>query len=408
MHGFFFILGMIFAYFMKLRSSYSYNFSNYLLLVTLAGFVSCMAISYELWLPATAQLPPVPVLSFLDVFPAFVNAALSICLFILLATGIILNKKNRVVLYFILVFTVIAVLFDYARIQPWVFYFWFIVLLVSTKMKDRQLIVLVLYMLAGIYIWSALQKLNFTFFNETFVWINQPIWDAFGYEPESESSVIAAFAVIIEFLAGAGLLMKRTRRLSLITLMLMHAYILIALGPFGRNVNTVIWPWNLAFITILTLILIFEEKAERHRQIIYLPPVWKWLVIIVFVLFPALSFIGWWPQYLSSALYSGNKATATVYMSDSMAAKLSEHTRAGMNPADNSISLNTWSLRELGVPPYPSEKIQQQLFSRICERSGDEQQLLVFEGYSRPDILTGERQKTTLFCEDVMEIQTQN
>lgn len=391
---------------MNRSGSYTYTFSNYLLLISLAGYVSCMVISYSLWLPVNNVLPQIAIMPFLGDLPVYVDVSVSISLFVLLLSGIILNKKNRVLLYFILTFSILAILFDHNRVQPWVYYFWFLILLVSTRMRDRQLAVLVRYMFAGVYIWSALQKLNYTFFNETFLWINDPVWSLLDHQPGSEQSLIAAFAVIVEFFAGAGLLMRKTRRLSIVTLIFMHLYILAVLGPLGRNVNSVIWPWNLAFIAILILLFTTEQRKSQYRSLVYLPAFWKTLVILLFGMLPALSLFGWWPQYFSSALYSGNKAKSVFYLSDEMTQRLSENSRSGMNVNDNSISLNTWSLRELGVPPYPSLHVQERMFYRLCASAGEESPLLVFEGYSRPDIMDGERSKKTLFCEDLTDTST--
>ena len=69
----------------------------------------------------------------------------------------------------------------------------------------------------------------------------------------------------------------------------MHLFILIAIGPLGRNFNVVVWPWNLAMIAFL-LILFFRRTDEPtlHDIVWGRGFVFQKVALILFGVMPAL------------------------------------------------------------------------------------------------------------------------
>ncbi len=149
---------------------------------------------------------------------------------------------------------------------------------------------------------------------------------------------LAILAPILEFATGVGLLFQRSRKVALFAAIAMHILILMVLGPFGRQFNPVIWPWNLA--------------------------------MIAFGLLPALSLFNLWDDYLSSAMYTGNINDGGIYLSDDAFEQLPaaiQKYALEEGPNLSSLTINDWSFDELNVPSYPQEvRIYQNVARRVC------------------------------------------
>jgi hypothetical protein len=116
---------------------------------------------------------------------------------------------------------------------------------------------------------------------------------------------------------------------------------------------------------------------------------------------PVLSLFNLWPKYLSSSLYSGNTAGSIIYLSDNLANQLPSKASEITNELDNSIYLNSWSQRELGVAAYPDTEVQLKVFKKLCLRFPDEAPVLVITIRSAPNIFTGQRVERTWFCDEL-------
>ena len=70
---------------------------------------------------------------------------------------------------------------------------------------------------------------------------------------------------VIESFAGISLLFFKTRKAAVVTLMGMHFFILLLIGPFGLHYNKVVWPWNIAMIMYLYFFFIKNEKTAAQN-----------------------------------------------------------------------------------------------------------------------------------------------
>ena len=89
----------------------------------------------------------------------------------------------------------------------------------------------------------------------------------------------------------------------------MHAFILLAIGPFGQNSNSVVWPWNIAMICFL-LILFWHCRTCRPGNCLAREGVYQRIVLVAFRDRAGVELLQSVGGYLSSALYSGVRNTA--------------------------------------------------------------------------------------------------
>ena len=224
----------------------------------------------------------------------------------------------------------LLIFFDQTRLQPWIYQYLLLLgalALQSEQTKDvpstnhtqGQLQIVV----AALYIWSGVQKLNFSFSHEVLPKLLAPLQSVLSavHIPLVATGIGMA---LIETLIGCGLLFRRTRELCVWLAVAMHGLILGLL--MFRGYNSVVWPWNAALALIVVALFRRSKTAPwqtlRNWSAINTTTRLAQAVVIASALAPVLSFWGWWDLCLSGALYSGNTAVAVVRINESTNRKL--------------------------------------------------------------------------------------
>jgi hypothetical protein len=333
------------------------------------GLLAGFALSPKLWL-SSRLYPLTPVWSFISAPRSPIDY---IIFFALIALLIAVSATPRRGLL-IAVFTLLALvaLQDQSRWQPWFYQYVAMLLAIALAGPERQAAALntCCLIVAATYIWSGLAKLNPGFTGGTFPWLVGPFLGAWPMAAQWLARHLAFVVPLIECGVGVGLLTRRLRTAALFSAIAMHVFVLIVIGPLGRNFNAVVWPWNLAMIAFL-LILFFRRTEEPAPQDI----IWgrgfafQKVALILFGVMPALSSANLWDAYLSSALYAGNKNSGVVYVSDDVFDRLPESIEDYVyedEPDRNDLDINQWSLGELNVPAYPEIRIYRNVARQIC------------------------------------------
>ena len=224
---------------------------------------------------------------------------------------------------------------------------------------------------AGVYLWSGLHKMNRSFVNEVFPWFLQGLHPV----PAGLLSYVPRLALVVALLeAGTslGLVTTRWRRPAIVLAVLTHTFILASLGPLGRNVNQVVWGWNLAMI--LFVILLFRGRDVPTARQILLPRNGRYhvIVLVLFALLPAFSFVYLWDAYLSFAVYSASAKRARISISDGVRDALPADVRVYVSKDEsgrNLLHFGSWSSNELKVPTVPQARIYRRLGAYLCRHA---------------------------------------
>ncbi|HJZ94930.1 MAG TPA: DoxX family protein [Candidatus Solibacter sp.] len=344
--------------------------------IVAAGLLAGLLLSPKLWL-SDRVYPQTPVWSGLHPIPAPFDYVLYGALLLAVVAAAIKPDTTAI----LLVLAAILVAFDQSRLQPWFFQYWFM-LLVLSRSESENLCRLIVF---SIYFWSGLQKLNSGFAAGAFPWLVEPL------------KIIPAWvgyaAPFIEAGIALALLFRPTRRAAVLLAIAMHAAILLAIGPLGHNTNNVVWPWN---ITMAASAFLLFWRADFSARELFLPKqTLACIVLILFTVAPALSFFGAYDNYLSWALYAGNKDDGDLYFSDAVYDKLPDTLQdyvTDEGPDRAGLNIGTWSFGELNVPAYPELRIYGQVHRSLC-RYGD----ITLE-VERKSTLLGDRPKLTFTC----------
>jgi hypothetical protein len=362
-----------------------------------AGLVAGLLLSAKLWV-STREYPLVPLLDIVPPLPYPLDYIL-FCLFGILLVGILVFRGwvAGALVIAALALAALLVLQDQDRLQPWFYQYYFMLGAVGLsnlgRLSTEGALNACRVVVAFTYFWSGLQKAHVSFAENVYPWLIEPVA---SHLPSEAASVLAhgAYAVpIVETAIGLGLLVRPLRKPAVIVAILMHAFILFSLGPWGHNWNSVIWPWNLAMIAFV--LILFWRAPDNPSLLAVVKPAgstYRAVVLVLFAFTPALNFVGLWDSYLSASLYSGSTKNGTVYTTDG-------------SSRNYSGSVFDEAMDEMNVPAYPETRVYKRVFAEMwCEKPQSfPRPVLIVHG--RPGITSGDRSKSTYYCRDVQESQ---
>lgn len=347
------------------------------------AFISGIFFSLPLWTNGNRFFPLVRPFEIIPLIEAPYDAIL-LSLFIGVSIIWIFYGKRTIGIP-VFIFLTVILSQDQMRWQPWV-YLYFLMLLPYlivpfTREPEKSILISLKWIIAGVYVWSGIQKLNPAFIDGTIVQVIK----VSGIKTDFGGVRNLGYTIpVIELSIGLGLLIVKFRRVALIAAITTHALILVYLIPYVLNQNTVVYPWNVAMIFFVSLL--FWDTKEDHRlsvreisrtSLTTIPVVLVWVV-------PALNFFGLWDHYLSFSLYSNKPSTFYIAIEESEIQKVDKRFKNyfGGIPGlrgGQLIDINKWSYAELNVPFYPETKAFKKVSASFCELGIADDKLIFLE-----------------------------
>ena len=310
-------------------------------------------------------------------------------------------------------------LVDQHRLQPWAYQSFFYALIFCTmnSISGRKWIML---LAASVYVYSAAGKFDFQFqhtVGQDLLGVLAELMGGlpFDFDADTATRVTLLFPTV-ELLAGLGLYLPRTRRLSVIVLVLMHISLLILLGPWGLNHSRGVLLWNLMLIAQAYLLFWVRPDVQpiatdsknadpttfqnSHGPIRSGAALFVKLLILLAIFCPFLERSGYWDHWTSWSLYSPHTSRAEIELHRSVSGKLApELTTFLEDDADNDgwqrLSLESLSLSSRFVPIYPQARYQLAIANQICSSNGLDSEVRVkLKGVA--DRWTGKRSESRL------------
>jgi hypothetical protein len=377
-----------------------------------AALFSGVLLSLNLWLPLSRTFPRAPLINVLPqaIVPTveyLLSAMLMLALIIL-----VFAKRRAKHLPALITFLLVALIsLDQMRLQPWVYQYLLLFAVIALhrwqrpdEQSARLSLSILQLIIATVYFWSGVQKLNYSFSQEVLPQLLAPLQISLT---QRQLFLLGLGLAGVEIFTGCGLLFKKTRRHSVCLALTMHAVILGLLVALGYN--TIVWAWNASLMLIVVVLfrrsdasigqafINWRERNAKQRTALALA--------ILCALLPALSFVGWWDMYLSGALYSGNTAVAVVRVDAAVYEKLPERAKLQVfktKSGEQMLPLFEWSMAELNVPPYPELRVYKQLTRATCGLAENPNQLELIMKTS-PGILDGGYQVKRMNCSQLEE-----
>jgi hypothetical protein len=280
---------------------------------------------------------------------------------------------------------------DQHRLQPWAWQFFLLAILLSladdaTARRGWQ------WLAISIYFWSAVSKLDYTFFHVQGPALLGGLKQAMGLHgiPNQWTRMFdiggSVCLALGEMSVALLLACPRSRWLGLWAATIMHLSLLVALGPFGLNHSNGVLLWNMFFI--VQNWLLFRE-AVTSRQLnaeTAVAEAWLWLrdlatwpssrqnrfalsVIGAAMIWPALEPFGYCDHWLAWAVYSA-RADEVYFVRvanfDHLPLKLKNISHWDFRIRRRAMA--QWSLDCLGVPTFPEDRFQLGVLAALVER----------------------------------------
>lgn len=338
-----------------------------------AATLSAMAVSPKLWI-ADRPYPTVPALDSLPTLPQVPTVALS-CLLVLSVLFVALHPAPSFASMAPPAIGTGLVLFDINRLQPCIYQYMLTFAALAwvnwsdpESPRSRAAWATAAFIVASIYFWSGTQKANMVFAKEVFPFLTHPL----GTRLAGQLEPFWFVAPVFETSVGILLFLPRTRIWGLAGTVAMHAFLLVALGPFGQNTNSIVWPWN--FWTMAMAFILFWGNDLGILSRAWTAPVGKVIVVLVGIL-PALNYVDRWDGYLSMSYYSGRLLDGWIYLTargvDQLPARYKLGSPAWVEESPGRFRLNVtrWANDRMNVPPYPEPRVYLSVVERL-EQSG--------------------------------------
>lgn len=297
------------------------------------------------------------------------------------------------------------------HLQPWAYeyslifavYFWH-----DWKSEDEsasnQTIGLTQIIIAGIYCWSGLQKLNFNFSHDILPSLFIPIQNLFP-SLQIPFGFLGIAIPLVEFFIGCGLLFRKTRNIAVGLAVSMHLIILSLL--IAKNYNSIVWFWNLTLI--FADIFAFWKSEISLKEVLQLEKFSaRKVIILAAVSLPILNFFGYWDSFLSGAYYSGNTEIPAIYINDEVFEKLPPIPKSTVFQTKTSnkqiLPPFEWSIADTNAPVYLEERVFRQVTLEICKLTSDKNSIeLIIR--KRPSILDGNYQVKRISCSELESLK---
>jgi len=338
----------------------------------------CLACSWRLWI-STRLYPLAPLFGLVPPFPYPLDHAVAAVLAALLVALVARPFSVPLAAGVVGLFAVLFVQ-DQSRLWPSFYEFFVLFLLLAARWpaggeaEVARTLAGMRFVVAAVYFWGGFQKLTPHFFREEFPRFLQPLTDLVPVEVPFLPALGLA-AAVAEMLIGVGLVTTRFRSIALAEALMMHAVILVCIGPIRSHWNDSAWIWSLA--TAALVVLLFHNAPPWHaRQLAAAPPLRclpQGLAVVFVGLLPVLDNVNRWDSALSFNVYTGNVSQGFILMAPEAAARLPAEitphvTRQGEWAV---LDVGAWSMAEFSAGAYPQDRVFRVIFGALCGRLAD-------------------------------------
>ncbi len=266
-------------------------------------------------------------------------------------------KRSRIWTWLAVISLGCLVLLDLTRLQVWVYHMVILLLIIQHlpflyrkyRSFDHVLSALQLSILV-FYLWSGINKLNLTFFEYVAPYVAAPLSHQFEAILYFDEMVKAAPFLDLFFVVG--LMLRWTRKPTVIVLTLYHLIAVLLVGVFGYNNNSVIIPWNLMLVLVV-LLAFWGTKGLQPNNLKWLTRPSFALIFLLIGVGPLLSYWDITPKNMSFDAYSGRPTYKHFPLVKTPQTRiptyLDKHTTAFGDTLY--VDQYSWAMEEMNVPP---------------------------------------------------------
>jgi hypothetical protein len=357
-------------------------------LLVVATAILCAA-TWRLWTIQTL-FPRIPLFDWALALPVEADwwglAGMGISLLVVLVTGQG-SRLGSAALAGVAMSVLSLIVLDQHRIQPWAYQFSLMALILAAMPAPRALFWLRL-LTVSIYFHSAVSKLDVGFLDSLGLRFLDVLFAKFGWNvidwPQGAQRLAVLMFSVGEILIALGLCVRRWRFTALCGAIVMHALMLVVLGPRGLNHRPAVLIWNVYFIlqdwvlfgpqTLSATTALATPAAIATGRLSQKCVTFAVEVLVTLAcLLPFLEPWGWWDHWPSWGLYSTRAERAVVLIEQTSRDNLPPHLQKFLEttaayPGWLRLRLDRWSLADLAVPIYPQNRFQAGVAGAVAGR----------------------------------------
>jgi len=338
----------------------------------------CLGFSWKLWV-STRLYPMVPLFGLIPAFP-FPLDYLILALFAVLLVAVAVRPRSKILIGSVVAVFALLFLQDQSRLWPSFYQFFFLFLLLLSYRSEggeeeaHRILAGGRFVLAAIYFWGGVQKLNPHFFNEEFPWFVRPLTDLLPFAVPFLPAV-GVFAALFEVFFGVGLLTKRFRNVALYEAMAMHLAIFFLIGPIRNDWNDSAWIWGQT-MAVQAWVLFYKAPPFDFKKMFAAPRPYNLpqaLAVLFIGILPLFNNVNRWDSALSYNIYTGNVTHGEIRMHPDVAPRLPAELSPFVSRRDGwaVLDLNAWTMHEFNANPYPEKRVFKAVFDTICAHVPD-------------------------------------
>ncbi len=283
--------------------------------------------------------------------------------------AVLLGRGGRWAWGLSLAITMVLIVGDQGRLQPWMQQYLAIALAAAATTRARVLDLARWYVVV-LYAASGLSKLDAAFVDELGGTFLRTIGHLVGLAPATwpePARVAATLAMPVGELAVAvALALPRLRRWGLAGSVIQHLATIAILGPWGLDHSGNVLAWNGA-VLVENLILFGPRRATPGFG-----PGTRRAAATLVVALVGLERWGCVDSWPAHALYASHAERSAIFWPEAAAGRLPVAIRRCLGPADAAgacrLDLTAWSRAERGVPVYPQNRVAGGVAEALVER----------------------------------------
>ncbi len=323
-----------------------------------------IAVTWRLWFAASA-FPRVPIFGWLHGCPVEVIRAISgafVCSLVVLGLRTVRSTSlpGRLSTWMTVCLSITTVCCNQHCLQPW---HWLFLLMTGARLSvpDDEFGAAVRRIVPWIYVFAAVSRfgpgIDSGMSRQIVVTLldlaNLPLVAA----RSSTVTLLCVTATLVELAAGICLLTHRFRKVGVLLAVLMHASLILALGPTGLQQETGVLIWN-GYLACLAIQLWWKPLCVTS-----LPSVPTRAVSAFCFVWPALSLFGITHNWTGWQVYSPRPEVLQLQVHLDAIPQLPESLETHVDSPQplqdwSTVRLDRWCLQETGAPMYPQAGFQ--------------------------------------------------
>ncbi len=271
---------------------------------------------------------------------------------------------------------IILFLHNQQRLQAW---HWLFILGIATSFfRPENGIKLIRSVLASVYVCSALSRFGPAAHHGMSAAILDQLLQLLQINAEIASGLVGEVLChalnVGELVVGILLMLPKTRRYGILSAMLLHSSLLLALGPIGRRHHWAVLIWNICFLCLIPVVFAQSHSALKSTKS-ESKPTYRFATILVW-LFPLSGLVGMADNWPTWQLYSTRPESWVLQIHERNLPKLPKNVTpyvTSQSPFDDMIfvKLDRWSLAETGSPMYPQSRFQREVIRQVLTKFSD-------------------------------------